>query len=70
MATNGNAAANGQPEEPTGNPSHRYLSTRGEDSGVRFALLSLVKPFRLFPSAHCIVPPSRIHIIEEWKDSE
>ncbi|KAJ6780543.1 hypothetical protein PWT90_03180 [Aphanocladium album] len=36
MATNGNAAANAQPEATTGNPSHRYLSTRGEDSGFTF----------------------------------
>ncbi|XWX01722.1 hypothetical protein V2A60_009751 [Cordyceps javanica] len=36
MATNGNAAADAQPEATTGNPSHRYLSTRGEDSGFTF----------------------------------
>ncbi|KAJ4155008.1 hypothetical protein LMH87_000274 [Akanthomyces muscarius] len=34
--TNGNAAADAQPKAPTGNPSHRYLSTRGEDSGFTF----------------------------------
>ncbi|ATY65992.1 threonine synthase [Cordyceps militaris] len=37
MATNGkSAAAEAQPEATTGNPSHRYLSTRGEDSGFTF----------------------------------
>ncbi|OAA63174.1 threonine synthase [Cordyceps fumosorosea ARSEF 2679] len=36
MATNGTAAADAQPEATTGNPSHRYLSTRGDDSGFTF----------------------------------
>ncbi|KAM3546987.1 hypothetical protein ARSEF1564_000028 [Beauveria bassiana] len=36
MATNGNAVVDAQPEATTGNPSHRYLSTRGEDSGFTF----------------------------------
>ncbi|KAJ3488630.1 hypothetical protein NLG97_g6163 [Lecanicillium saksenae] len=57
MATNGNAAANAEPEATTGNPSHRYLSTRGEDAGVRFPL---GRSSRLYStSAH--YPPLALH---------